>query len=90
MMTSKFELEKGAALAVEWIGPECNEFIIGFQKGAINIFKAETKSQKPSRILNFDEGLLNSMEISFFHRPINNFTLIVKFTRDKNGNEIQE
>ena len=41
-MTQKFSLEKGTALAVEWVGPECVEFIVGFQKGGIDIFKAET------------------------------------------------
>ena len=30
VMTDKYELEKGSAVAVEWIGPECNEFFVGF------------------------------------------------------------
>ena len=29
-MTEQYLLEKGSALAVEWIGPECTEFIVGF------------------------------------------------------------
>ena len=63
---TKMQQEKGDALAVEWMSPECNEFFVGFAKGGINMFKAETNSQKPSRILKFEEGPLNSMELAFF------------------------
>ena len=41
--------ERGKALAVEWIGPECKEFIVGFQKGEILIFRAETNNSNPVR-----------------------------------------
>ena len=63
---NKIQQEKGDALTVEWMSPDCNEFFVGFQKGGINVFKAETTSQKPSRWLSFEEGPLNSMELAFY------------------------
>lgn len=32
----------GGVLAVEWLGPDFNLFIVGFQAGFIQIFKAES------------------------------------------------
>jgi len=43
-ITSALELTTGSALAVEWIGPECSEFLVGFQKGPIQVYKAETNN----------------------------------------------
>ena len=72
------------------MSPECNEFFVGFQKGGINVFKAETTTQKPSRWLSFEEGPLNSMELAFYQRPKNYFTLVVKFNRDKDIREFEQ
>ena len=55
-MDTKIQLERGDALAVEWMSPECSELMVGFQKGGIEVYKAETNAQKPARSLNFDEG----------------------------------
>lgn len=33
---------KGSVLAVEWLGPEYKEFVVGFEFGCIQVFKAES------------------------------------------------
>ena len=32
--------ERGKALAVEWIGSECREFIVGYQRGSLEVYRA--------------------------------------------------
>ena len=33
---------KGKVLACEWIGPACKEFIVGYEKKTLEIYKAES------------------------------------------------
>ena len=56
--------ERGKALAVEWIGPECREFIVGFQRGQIEVYRAETNNAKPVRIIDFNPIHMKSLEMT--------------------------
>jgi hypothetical protein len=42
-------------VGVEWIGPDCKEFIIGFEKGGLEVYNSESSNQRPVRVLNFVE-----------------------------------
>lgn len=63
---------KGKILAVEWIfnesSQECTSFAVGYAEGHLEIYKAETKSQKPIKLLNFDQSNLNTMQIYYNER----------------------
>ena len=54
---------KGAILACEWITQDndSSSFVVGFAEGNLEMYKSESKSQKPARILNFDQGNLVHM-----------------------------
>jgi hypothetical protein len=75
---------KGLALAVEWIGPDYNEFLVGFNDSVVHVFKAESTSQRSVRrttpIENFD---CRAMELMSLERPVGYHYLVVKITKDK-------
>jgi len=78
---------------VEWIGPECREFIVGFEKGGlIDIYRAESNNMRPSRTIQLPEieFPFNSLQLSFFNRPRGHYTLIICFSRDMNLKELEK
>lgn len=60
---------KGKILAVEWLhsqsSNESKEFAIGFAEGNLEIYKADPKASKPTKILNFEITNLNQMNITY-------------------------
>lgn len=68
--------------------------MVGFEAGFIQIFKAESASQKCLSELPFAAGICTAMELSHLERPANYHYLIVKVTRSEElqdgGNEMPE
>ena len=82
--------EKGKALAVEWIGPECREFIVGFSRGAIEVYQAESNRARPIRVIEFAATQMKSLDLTVLQRPKAHYYLIMTFTRDMNNKELEK
>ena len=41
---SEYDSDKGKALGIEFIGPDCTQFIVGYSTGLICFYKCENKS----------------------------------------------
>ena len=87
-MRDKLE-EKGRALATEWIGPECREFIVGFEKGYIEVYRAETNQSRAVRTINFKQVRMNSLELTCIQRPTAHYFLVIILNRDMTGAELE-
>ena len=63
---------KGKILACEWLysdsSKESTSFAIGFSEGSVEIYKAESKSLKPTKFLNFDVVNLLEMRLLYQER----------------------
>jgi hypothetical protein len=81
---------KGKVLACEWIGPACKEFIVGYEKATVEIFKAESNDQKPVKVLPFGENNVKEMSLNFFMRPLKGdyCFLIIKFKKAAEANPL--
>ena len=82
--------KKGKVVAVEWIGPNCSEFIVGFEHKALEIFKAEGSNNRPVRVLNFAEENVKKMRLFFFNRPAKpeHHFLIIEFSKNAEHNPL--
>ena len=78
----------GKALAVEWIGPDCKEFIVGFQRGQIEVYRAESNNTRPVRVIEFAKTFMRSLELTVIQRPKNHYYLIINFTREMTNPEL--
>ena len=54
VMFSQFDSDKGRALAVEFVPPDCLTFVIGFSSGILGFYKCEQKSPKPFKIVDIE------------------------------------
>lgn len=82
--SKEIQAQKGLVVSIEWLGPSCKEFVIGFEKGGIEVYGAESSSQRPLRKLNFTEDNIKSMRLFFFQRankPEYN-TLVIEYSKD--------
>ena len=82
--------EKGRALAVEWIGPECREFIVGFEKGLLEVYRAESNATRPVRHIELNPVLMNSLQLTMVQRPKSHYYLIIVYTRDMSAHELEK
>jgi hypothetical protein len=53
--------DKGRALAVEWVPPDYEQFVIGYSSGVLCFYKAETKSQKPFKVVDLEIAGFSSL-----------------------------
>jgi len=81
--------ERGKALAAEWVGIECKEIIVGFEKGFIEVFRAGTNGNRAVRTIDFKPVHMNNLELSVIQRPKNHYYLVIVLTRDMNGAELE-
>lgn len=81
--------ERGRALACEWIGPECREFIVGFELGKIEVFRAESNVMRNVRVIDFKPVTIKSLDLCVVQRPKAHYYLIIVVTRDMNGAELE-
>ena len=82
-------LERGKVLAVEWIGPQCREFIVGFQKGSVEVYRAESNNTRALRNIIIAPVFMKSLELTVLQRPKDHYYLIMTFTRDMNNTELE-
>ena len=77
-------------MSVEWIGPECREFIVGFQKGMIEVYQAESNRTKPVRVIEFTKTTMSRLDMIVLQRPKAHYYLILTFTRAMTPQEIEQ
>ena len=61
---------------------------MGFQRGQIEVYRAETNNARPVRIIDFNPVFMKSLEMIVLQRPKNHYYLIMTFTRDMTSNEL--
>ena len=81
--------ERGRALACDWIGPECREFIVGFELGHIEVFRAESNATRSVRSIDFKPVIMSSLELSVVQRPKAHYYLIIMLTREMTAAELE-
>jgi hypothetical protein len=85
--TANTQAQKGKVVAVEWIGPTCKEFIMGFEKGGLEVYSGEGTSQTPLRKLNFNEQNIKKMKLGFYARPKPEINfLVIEFSKNAEFN----
>ncbi len=63
----EFDMDKGKALAVEFLTPDGEQFLIGFSSGIICFYKAENSSQKPIKSINLKASNIYNMTLTFLN-----------------------
>lgn len=83
---------KGKILACEWLHNEASnestQFAVGFAEGTLEIYKAESKSAKPAKILNFEITNLNQMTLCYQERGSADNAVLSVFYSQKDSMKI--
>jgi hypothetical protein len=59
-----FDEDKGRALAVEWVPPDGEQFIVGYSTGLMCFYKAESSGQKPIKTINLKTSNLYNISLN--------------------------
>eukprot|EP00347_Sterkiella_histriomuscorum_P007123 403350173 len=65
---SQYDQDRGKALQVNFFTPECQMFVVGYSSGQLCLYKSESKSQKPAKVIDMQIQNIYEMNINIVER----------------------
>ncbi|CDW73878.1 syntaxin-binding protein 5-like [Stylonychia lemnae] len=65
---SMYDNDRGKALAIEFIPPNHEMFVVGYSSGCLCLYKTESKSHKPSKVIDIKMNNIYDMQLNIVER----------------------